>query len=103
MRLEGLLEGWPRVGPQTVHFDSANACNTRCTTCWHHSPHLLAEHRPTAAWKRQTLGSVEFRAALDDLVALGGLEVVILSGMGDPTLNDDLYGMVATRAPPTCT
>lgn len=95
MRLEGLLEGRPRVGPQTVHFDLANACNTRCTTCWHHSPHLLAEHRPTAAWKRQTLGLVEFRAALDDLVALGGLEAVILSGMGDPTLNDDLYDMVA--------
>ena len=64
-RLEGLLEGRPRVGPQTVHFDLANACNTRCTTCWHHSPHLLPEHRPTAAWKRQVLPLAAFRAALD--------------------------------------
>jgi len=94
-RLEGLLAGSPRVGPQTVHFDLANACNTRCTTCWHHSPHLAIEHRPTAEWKRQVLGLPAFRAALDDLVALGGLEAVILSGMGDPTLNDDLYDMVA--------
>ncbi len=95
LRLEGLLAGRPRVGPQTVHFDLANACNTRCTTCWHHSPHLLPEHRPSAAWKRETLGVDAFRAALADLVALGGLEAVILSGMGDPTLNDGLYDMVA--------
>lgn len=94
-RLEGLLAGRPRVGPQTVHFDLANACNTRCTTCWHHSPHLLSEHRPSADWKRQVLGLPAFAQALDDLVALGGLEAVILSGMGDPTLNDDLYEMVA--------
>lgn len=94
-RLEGLIEGRPRVGPQTVHFDLANACNTRCTTCWHHSPHLLPEHRPSAAWKKQVLPLAAFQRALDDLIGLGGLEAVILSGMGDPSLNDDLYDMVA--------
>lgn len=94
-RLEGLLIGRPKTGPQTVHFDLANACNTRCTTCWHHSPHLFAEHVPTAAWRKQTLAFEAFQAAFDDLIALGGLEAVILSGMGDPTLNDALYDMVA--------
>ncbi|MFO0745162.1 MAG: radical SAM protein [Myxococcota bacterium] len=94
-RVEGLLAGRPRTGPQTVHFDLANACNTRCTTCWHHSPHLDPARAPTAAWKKQQLGLDAFRASFDDLVALGGLEAVILSGMGDPTLNDALYDMVA--------
>jgi MoaA/NifB/PqqE/SkfB family radical SAM enzyme len=94
-RLEGLREGRPRVGPQTVHFDLANACNTRCTTCWDHSPWLRAERVPSAAWKRKTLGLERFRATLDELVALGGLEQVILSGMGEPFLNPALYDMVA--------
>jgi len=94
-RLEGIITGRPRTGPQTVHFDLANACNTRCTTCWHHSPHLLAAHVPSALWKKQQLALDRFQAVLDDLVALGGLEAVILSGMGDPTLNEELYAMVA--------
>lgn len=93
-RLTGLIDNRPRTGPQTVHFDIANACNTRCTTCWHHSPHLLPSHRPTAAWKRERLPLATFARALDDLLALGGLESIILSGMGDPTLNEDLYAMV---------
>lgn len=97
-RLAGLLENRPRVGPQTVHFDLANACNTRCVTCWHHSPHLLPAHRPSAAWKREVLPLHRFVRALDDLVILGGLENIILSGMGDPTLNDELYAMVAYAA-----
>jgi MoaA/NifB/PqqE/SkfB family radical SAM enzyme len=94
-RLAGLYANAPRVGPQTVHFDIANACNTRCTTCWHHSPHLLPEHRPTAAWKKERLDFDAFARAFDDVLSLGGLESIILSGMGDPTMNDDLYAMVA--------
>lgn len=93
-RIEGLIAGRPQTGPQTVHFDIANACNTRCTTCWHHSPHLTAEHTPTAAWKRRTLPLATFRALMDQLDALGGLEQIVLSGMGDPTLHPDLPAMV---------
>ena len=93
-RLQGLLENRPRTGPQTVHFDIANACNTRCTTCWHHSPFLDDAHRPGPAWKRLQMSFDTFRAILDDLVALGGLEQIILSGMGDPTLNPRLGDMV---------
>ncbi len=93
-RIQGLVAGRPLLGPHTVHFDIANACNTRCTTCWHHSPHLAPEHRPSAAWRRQRLPLSAFAAMLDDLVALGGLEQIILSGMGDPTLNPELPEMV---------
>jgi len=94
-RMRGLLEGRPRVGPQTVHFDLANACNTRCTTCWDHSPHLREDRVPSAAWKRQTLPLDRFRAVFDELVAMGGLEAIILSGMGEPLLNPEVYAMVA--------
>ncbi len=94
-RIVGLLEGKPRLGPETVHFDIANGCNTRCTTCWHHSPYLKPEHVPSPAWKRQKMPFSRFKAMFDDLIELGGLEAIILSGMGDPTLNPDLYKMVA--------
>lgn len=93
-RLAGLLRNRPQVGPQTVHFDIANGCNTRCTTCWHHSPHLLPQHQRSAAWKRQQLAFGTFRAVFDDLLRLGGLEQIILSGMGEPFLNREIYEMV---------
>jgi MoaA/NifB/PqqE/SkfB family radical SAM enzyme len=95
LRLLSVLDNRPRQGPQTVHFDIANACNTRCTTCWDHSPFLNADRVPTAAWKRRTLPLESFQATLDDLVALGGLEQIILSGMGEPFLNQAIYDMVA--------
>ncbi|MFT7581407.1 MAG: MoaA/NifB/PqqE/SkfB family radical SAM enzyme, partial [Myxococcota bacterium] len=93
-RIAGMLAGKPTLGPGTVHFDIANACNTRCTTCWHHSPFLEAAHRPSALWKKQRLTLAAFERIFDEFVALGGLTNIILSGMGDPTLNPALYAMV---------
>jgi len=95
LRLRAVLENRPLQGPQTVHFDLANACNTRCATCWDHSPHLDPARVPSAAWKRQQLGVEQFRATFRELVALGGLEQLILSGMGEPFLNPGIYEMVA--------
>ncbi|MBM4321696.1 MAG: hypothetical protein FJ125_17590, partial [Deltaproteobacteria bacterium] len=95
LRLQGLLSGRPATGPQTVHIDIANACNTRCTTCWHHSPLLTPERRPSADWLRRLLPLSAFCSILGDLRRLGGLEQVILSGMGEPFLNPDVYAMVA--------
>ncbi len=94
LRLQGLALNRPLTGPQTVHFDVANACNTRCTTCWHHSPLLQPEHRPTTAWLRRSMSLSTFSAILDDVASLGGLEQVIISGMGEPTINPELPQMV---------
>lgn len=94
LRLKGVRENLAYLGPQTVHFDIANGCNVRCTTCWHHSPHLQDEHLPTIDWKRRSMSFETFRRIMDDLVELGGLEQIILSGMGDPSLNEELPEMV---------
>ncbi len=51
LRLAGLAEDRVLTGPQTVHIDVMNGCNTNCITCWDHSP-LLRVGRSTA-WKRQ--------------------------------------------------
>lgn len=95
LRREGMLHGVPRIGPQTVHIDIANACNTRCVTCWHHSPLLRPEQRPAPGWVQQRLALSTFLTLLDELAGLGGLEELIISGMGEPFLNPDVYAMVA--------
>ena len=93
-RLHGIVTNRPILGPQTVHFDIANGCNVRCTTCWHHSPHLHASHIPSLTWKRRLLSFATYREIMHDLLQLGGLEQIILSGMGDPSLNEELPEMV---------
>ena len=70
-RIQGVLENVPLLGPQTVHFDIANGCNVRCTTCWHHSPHLKAEHVPGIQWKRRGMTFESYRKIMDDLLELG--------------------------------
>jgi MoaA/NifB/PqqE/SkfB family radical SAM enzyme len=81
------------IGPQTLHIDVTNACNTNCVTCWDHSPHLAAA-RPTA-WKKQRVDAAGIRALLDDVQSLdneyGGLQAVIVSGMGEPFTHPDIY------------
>ena len=49
LRLRGLVENRVLTGPETVHLDVTNGCNTNCITCWDHSP-LLTIGR-TTAWQ----------------------------------------------------
>ncbi|MCB9797118.1 MAG: radical SAM protein [Alphaproteobacteria bacterium] len=90
--LAGLAAGEPLIGPQTVHVDVTNACNAACVTCWDHSP-LLATPRP-ATWKRRRMLPVVFHHVMDQLVALGSVRRVILSGMGDPLVHPDIYDFI---------
>ena len=92
-RLAGMAEGKVLCGPGTVHIDITNGCNTNCITCWDHSP-FLNEARPTA-WKRQRLDLATFEVLLKDLTSLGGLQAIILSGMGEPFTHPDVYLMIA--------
>jgi MoaA/NifB/PqqE/SkfB family radical SAM enzyme len=93
LRLRGVAEGQVYTGPQTVHIDLANGCNTNCTTCWDHSP-LLNEARPIA-WKRRFMSLDVFSSLVDDLASMHSVESVILSGMGDPFVNPHIYEMIA--------
>jgi MoaA/NifB/PqqE/SkfB family radical SAM enzyme len=91
--LAGLDAGAPKLGPRSIHIDITNGCNANCITCWDHSP-LLDEPRP-AAWKRQLMSAEQVEALLDDVLTLGGLEAVVLSGMGDPFTHRDVYRIIA--------
>jgi len=91
-RLQEIVDGTARLGPETVHIDVTNGCNTNCITCWDHSP-LLAVAR-SASWKRKRVDPAEVETLLDDLVALGGLRNIILSGMGEPFTHPDIYAMI---------
>lgn len=92
LRLRGIAEGRVLAGPQTVHVDLANGCNTNCVTCWDHSP-LLNEGR-SSAWKRKRVAHEDFAALAADLASMNSVEAVILSGMGDPFVNADIYGII---------
>jgi MoaA/NifB/PqqE/SkfB family radical SAM enzyme len=96
LRLTGINEdddGRARLGPETIHIDVTNGCNTNCITCWDHSP-LLTLGR-TAAWKRRRVTAEAVEELLDDARSLGGLRAVILSGMGEPFTHPDIYRMIA--------
>src|SRR5918998_2951856 len=92
LRLRGIAEGRVLTGPQTVHIDLANGCNTNCVTCWDHSP-LLDEARPSA-WKKKRVTFEDFNALAADLASMNSVEAVILSGMGDPFVNPDIYRII---------
>ena len=91
-RLADIDAGRPRRGPETIHIDVTNGCNTNCITCWDHSP-LLSVGR-SAAWKRRRVTAEAMEALLDDARSLGGLRAIILSGMGEPFTHPDIYRMI---------
>lgn len=93
LRLEAFADGTLPLGPQTIHLDVTNACNTDCVTCWDHSPHL--QQPPSIAWKRQRVDPDVFAERLADIDGLGGLEAVIVSGMGEPFTHPAIYAMLA--------
>ncbi len=88
LHLAGVDLGRVLTGPETIHIDVTNGCNTNCITCWDHSP-LLAVGR-TSAWKRTRVEAAAVEAILDDVLSLGGLEAVIVSGMGEPFTHPDI-------------
>ncbi len=90
--LRGAEVGRPVRGPETVHVDITNGCNTNCITCWDHSPLLATARSP--AWKRQRVEVAAVEALLDDLERLGGLRAIVLSGMGEPFTHPDVYRLI---------
>lgn len=92
LRLLGLEQNSLLAGPESVHIDITNSCNTNCVTCWDHSPWL--QQARAAAWKRQRLDLPSFTRLLDDILSLGGLKAVILSGMGEPFTHPSIYQMI---------
>ncbi|MEW6282839.1 MAG: radical SAM protein [Candidatus Eremiobacterota bacterium] len=92
LRLAGLDQGRVLVGPESVHLDVTNSCNTNCVTCWDHSPWLREARAP--AWKRRRVECQDIEGLLDDILGLGGLRAVVLSGMGEPFTHPEIYPMI---------
>lgn len=91
-RLRGWLEHRPRLGPETVHVDVANACNLRCVTCWNHAEGLERPKDP--AWKALRMAPELFERAVDGAAALGA-ERVIVSGGGEPFTHPRIEELLA--------
>jgi MoaA/NifB/PqqE/SkfB family radical SAM enzyme len=93
LTLAGIDAGVPVTGPETVHVDLMNACNTNCITCWDHSP--LLDSPRSAAWKGRRARTEDVERLLAELDELGGLRAVILSGMGEPFVHPGIWDVVA--------
>ncbi|MCA9490431.1 MAG: radical SAM protein [Myxococcales bacterium] len=91
--LDAMRTGIPAPGPVSVHVDLTNTCNAACVTCWDHSPHLRTPR--AAEWKRRRMPRERFLALRDELLALGTVRHVILSGMGDPLTHPDAAELIA--------
>ncbi len=89
----GMQTGNVYTGPQTVHIDIANACNTNCVTCWDHSPSLKIPR--SQSWKKQQMSWEMFESLTQDIASMNSVHAVILSGMGEPFLNPYIYKMIA--------
>lgn len=92
LHLEGIARGVPLAGPKSLHVDVTNGCNTNCITCWDHSPHLTVARSPS--WKRRRVDRAEVEALVDDVIGLGGLDAVIVSGMGEPFTHPEIYDIL---------
>jgi MoaA/NifB/PqqE/SkfB family radical SAM enzyme len=90
--LEAIRAGVPTIGPETVHIDVTNACNTDCVTCWDHSPWL--DEPRSAAWKRQRVSADAVELLLEELGRLGGTRAIVLSGMGEPFTHPEIYDLI---------
>ncbi len=85
--------GRPETGPTQVHIDITNSCNAACVTCWDHSP-LLGTPR-SADWKRRRMPADVFEDLLAQLEAMGSVDAVVISGMGEPLTHPHVYEMLA--------
>lgn len=92
LQLVGLERGEVLTGPQSIHVDITNGCNTNCVTCWDHSPLLTLKR--TRTWKRERVEVADVEALLDDVASLGGLRAIILSGMGEPFTHPRVYDLL---------
>jgi MoaA/NifB/PqqE/SkfB family radical SAM enzyme len=93
LALLGIERGRVLTGPETLHVDITNSCNTNCITCWDHSP--LLQLGKSRAWKRRKIDLELLESLLDDVRSLGALKAVIVSGMGEPFTHPDVYRMIA--------
>lgn len=92
-RMASIARGEVLAGPQSIHFDLANGCNTNCVTCWDHSP--LLENARTTDWKRIKMDLDQFERVTAEIASMDSVRSVILSGMGDPFVNPNVYEMIA--------
>ncbi len=73
------------VGPEIVHLDLTNRCNMNCIACWDRSP-LVCKSKDDPYLNKYLKYEIVVKL-IDDLVSLGGLKSIKLTGGGEPTMH----------------
>lgn len=88
LRLKGIESGRPLIGPATVQLHLTDLCNLACRYCYYYGPD--STHRPTG---KNHLPFDSFESVIRDCADLK-VDMIYLSGQGDPTLHPRFYDML---------
>ena len=94
LRLLGILCNYAFIGPQTIHLDLTNSCNTNCLYCWWHSP--LSKNRISSNyndWKKKQLNYETIKQILNDAKDLSVNEI-LLTGQGEPLAHPNITEII---------
>lgn len=84
------------LGPEIMHLDIANSCNSNCVFCGYHSP--LIEHYDWKSedWNKQRLPYPKFLEIVEDLRDLRVNKHIAVVGEGDPSTHPRIMDILQT-------
>ncbi|MBU1565836.1 MAG: radical SAM protein [Proteobacteria bacterium] len=86
LALQGVEDGRRALsGPEVVHLDLTNRCNLNCIGCWDRSPLVRSDDGVSSL--SETLSYEMVTGLIDDLMDLGGMQSLKLSGGGEPAMH----------------
>ncbi|MFH0782203.1 MAG: radical SAM protein [Pseudomonadota bacterium] len=86
LALQGVEDGRRALsGPEVVHLDLTNRCNLNCIGCWDRSP--LVRKSDDESFLSETLSYELVTQLIDNLMELGGMQSLKLSGGGEPAMH----------------
>ncbi len=91
LRLQGLMQGKPFIGPETVQLHITNRCNLACRYCYYHAPSAPGRMPKEISFSK-------FRRIVGDCLDLK-VSAILLSGEGEPSQHPRFLDMLAHIRP----
>ncbi|OGQ94983.1 MAG: hypothetical protein A2284_04905 [Deltaproteobacteria bacterium RIFOXYA12_FULL_61_11] len=83
------------IGPEIVHLDLSNTCNSNCQFCGYHSDLIGDWDWKTPGWDREQLPIIKAREVIGDLRDLRCNRHVAVCGEGDPATHPQVMEILS--------